>query len=118
MKLLLTGILLLTTAVANAGTKVQTWDCYTSYAEVNEGAPVIVSITSKNKGKINVAGITHKADYHVDGFDRRWDFEDDRGRYSFTLSPDKKGYYFDFTNIKKGAKIQSSMSFFCLKQQD
>ncbi len=58
-------------------------------------------------GKIEVAGITHKADFEVEGFDRRWNFglqDDYTYDYVFLLKPDGIAFYFDFPSVEAGGR--------------
>ncbi|MEZ4282295.1 MAG: hypothetical protein R3F21_22045 [Myxococcota bacterium] len=67
-------------------------------------------------GTIKVAGITHKARYHVEGFDRRWDFglqDDGTFNYAFVLKPNGVAIYYDFSGADAGEKVSGSQTFNC-----
>ena len=94
---------LLLVSVAHSAT-IEEWECrdykYNSSenilaeAKVNEGGTT---------GGISVAGVTHKTSYEVTGFERRWDFglrKDSTYAYSFVISPDGMGRYYDFGSSK------------------
>lgn len=55
----------------------------------------------RQSGNIDVANITHEAQYQVAGFERRWDFvlDDDWSYdYAFVIQPDGDALYYDFSS--------------------
>ena len=67
-------------------------------------------------GTIKVAGVTHDADYRVQGFDRRWNFglqDDNTYNYAFVLKPDGIAAYYDFSRAEAGETVMGSQVFFC-----
>lgn len=65
-------------------------------------------------GEVSVAGITYTAVFRVVGFDRRWDFGEGMD-YSFVISPDGYGAYFDFSNVDDGGETQPSYVYGCVQ---
>jgi len=92
--------------VAFAGlANAEQWNCYDSVFS----SKVIVVVTADTKngtGKIKVAGTNHNARYSVQGFNRRWDFDD----YSFIIEPNGDAYYIDFSSSDRA---KASMVLFC-----
>ena len=64
------------------------------------------------KGEVLVAGVNYDADFVLEGFDRRWYFGEDR-EYSFVISPEGAGGYYDFTGVKSGEEILPSRTYGC-----
>lgn len=82
---------------------VEKWECQQHSYENWSNILVVVTIEEGRKlGDVAVAGITHHAQFSVNGFDRRWDFgsKDDPLRYSFVVRPNGDAQYFDFGNAK------------------
>ena len=65
------------------------------------------------KGEVFVAGILYRADFQMEGFDRRWYFGADR-EYSFVISPEGAGRYYDFSGVEQGEKIPPSQTYACI----
>jgi hypothetical protein len=85
----------------------------------DDGAKVVVVASINEDGKtgaIKVAGVTHQAQYRVQGFDRRWDFglqDDGSFDYAFVLRPDGAAVYFDFSGVDLGESARGSQVFNC-----
>lgn len=96
----------------------EVWDCTSPY-----GTEVIVSATVGDgllEGKVEVAGVTHNAEYKVQGFVRRWNFglaSDLSWEYTFVINPDGTAAYYDFRGVKPGDKTSSTMSFNCRQRK-
>ena len=91
-RVLLLSIIFNTTSFAKEVTEV--WECKDRYDTSEDFFGISISevlitakITSSDSGEIDVAGITHKTLYGVQGFDRRWDFGDESSRYGFVILP-------------------------------
>lgn len=84
----------------------EVWLCYDKSDLIDQDvygkkAKVLVTATVGSKqpsGKIYVAGVSYDTSYSVNGFIRRWDWDE----YSFLIEPDGDGAYYDFTKKKKG----------------
>lgn len=105
-----------TTATAY-GKPVESWECRSiSVAHWNN---ILVEATvdpGREMGSISVAGVVHRAQFAVKGFNRRWDFvlnERDAFDYAFVVKPDGDGSYYDFTNDEPGSIVQPSMMMVC-----
>ena len=74
-----------------------TWRCWNE-RDTNE----IVRLTAQlggetwGSGAITVAGITHQAKFQFAGFERRWEFglDDGRYQYAFVIRPSGRGGYY------------------------
>ena len=64
-------------------------------------------------GDVSVAGVTHRARFQVQGFNRRWDFGDDF-QYAFVIYPNGDGAYYDFTS--NTTNVKPSQRFKCRQQ--
>jgi hypothetical protein len=103
--ILLLSIIFNTTSFAKEVTEV--WECKDRYDTSEDFFGISISevlitakITSSDSGEIDVAGITHKTLYGVQGFDRRWDFGDESSRYGFIIRPNGLGAYYEYTDDK------------------
>ncbi len=103
MRLPLAVVLLIFCSAANSK-EVEAWACKDL---IQPGGDVLVTATveeGRKTGTIYVAGVTHKARFEVEGFDRRWDFgplRDSSFRYAFIIKPNGDGAYYDFGTDKK-----------------
>ena len=95
---------------------VEEWRCG-EFLNARSDTLIIARIfEGKATGAINVAGTTHSTDYEVEGFKRRWDWglsEDKTYDYAFTITPEGKGLYYDFSHTELGTGITNSMTFTC-----
>lgn len=107
-------ILILTAGTANA----ETFKCQAGPFG-SSGDKVVVTATINEDGEtgtIKVAGVTHQAKYHVEGFDRRWDFElqeDGTFDYALVLKVSGVATYYDFSSAEAGEPISGSQLFVC-----
>jgi hypothetical protein len=72
----------------------------------------------RTTGSIEVAGTTQATIYHVEGFNRRWDFGPKKGggySYSFVIKPDGTGLYYDFT--QEDNAVRASMVMDCRQRK-
>jgi hypothetical protein len=103
-------VALLAASAAAQASPVETWECRDMFGN----GPVLATATVESgraKGKIAVAGVTQTSAFHVDGFDRRWDFgplPDGAFKYSFIIKPNGDAMYFDF-GMGKTAKPSNFM---------
>jgi len=90
---------------------VEVWHCDTASAA---GTLVTAKVLKgREKGLIVVAGVTHRTDFKIAGFDRKWLFGDlvnDVYRYTFIIRPDGKAYYYDYSN---SARVKANMVMNC-----
>lgn len=68
---------------------------------------------SEGIGEVQVAGIVYSAIFVVEGADRKWYFGE-RNEYSFLITPDRYGAYFDFSNAEEGEKIPATRTYRCV----
>ena len=98
--ILFLSIFFSTTSIAKE--VVETWEC-TEYGKANTKVLVKAKIfKSRVSGEIDVVGITHQTAYGVEGFKRRWDFDqrdDGRYKYSLVIKPDGDGLYYEFPEV-------------------
>ena len=64
-------------------------------------------------GEVQVAGIAYTAIFVVRGADRKWYFGE-RSEYSFVITPDRYGAYFDFSNAEEGEEIPATRTYRCV----
>jgi len=108
----LTFTLFFVCGVSNA---VETWECQEGNFRNWSNILVIASINEmRNGGEIKVAGTTYQTVFYNAGFERRWDFglTPNNLNYSFLISPDGLGRYYDFSTSNDG-KAKASMFFNC-----
>ena len=88
--------LLLIAGTANA----ETFKCKSGTYWDSSKVVVIATINKDGvSGTIKVAGVTHQAKYHVEGFDRRWNFglqDDLTFDFAFVMEPSGLARYYDF----------------------
>ena len=107
--------LLLLAGTANA----DVFECQSGTFWAANGKIVVTAIVDPDKGDayVSVAGISHVADYKVQGFNRRWSFgeETDVGfyRYAFIIHPDDSAAYFDFSSAAEDEVIPVNQQFVC-----
>jgi len=65
----------------------------------------IILYDGGNKGETTFYGRT--------GLDQRWDWNTNGGSYSFIISPDGKGLYYDFTSIPSGETTKAKAVYKC-----
>jgi len=91
---------------------VDTWECTDAYK-----TKVLVKATifkGRQFGEIDVADKTYMSQYTVEGFNRRWDFDqrdDGRYKYSLVIKPNGDGLYYEFPEER--AKVSASMVLDC-----
>lgn len=68
---------------------------------------------SEGIGEVRVAGINYVAVFVVEGADRKWYFGE-RNEYSFVITPDRYGAYFDFSNAEEGERIPATRTYRCV----
>jgi hypothetical protein len=115
MRFVAVVVMILMAGVANAESfKCQAGPYWSS------GDDVVVRLTINDDGvtgTVKVAGVTHEADYAVEGFNRKWSFgeatESGLYRYQFILEPSGRAYYYDFTGADVGETVSSKQIFFC-----
>ena len=96
-----------------AAAPVETWECR-DYMESGWNNIIVVATIDEDRttGSIEVAGTTQETIYHVEGFNRRWDFGREKGggySYSFLIKPDGTGLYYDFTRADTAVKASMVM---------
>ena len=96
-----------------AAAPVETWECR-DYMESGWNNIIVVATIDEDRttGSIEVAGTTQETIYHVEGFNRRWDFglkKDGGFSYSFLIKPDGTGLYYDFTRADTAVKASMVM---------
>ena len=105
-----------------SGTTTEKWRCFDRYDSGKKRALVKLTRVTEDGGKsgfgeVSVAGITHKASFKVEGFDRRWDFGDesiwDPYLYAFIIYPDGRGAYYDFSGTD-GKQVPPRQTFDCV----
>ena len=91
---------------------VETWECTGTYeTKVLVKAKIL---EGREFGEIDVAYIIHPSQYHVQGFNRRWDFDqrdDGRFKYALIIKPNGDGLYYEFP--EEEAKVSASMVLDC-----
>lgn len=116
-KIALTCILF--TALATSGVPAQgsdtgeIWRCFTGI-DIFRRKKVSVELTRKTEvpGQVSVAGVTYSAYFHIEGLNRRWDFGEEMN-YSFVITPDGRGAYYDFSLVEDGETTEPSQLFIC-----
>lgn len=64
------------------------------------------------KGRVLVAGVVWNADFHIEGIDRRWDWND--GMDMIAIGPGGDGAYFDFRLLEPGeTHVQPRQQLHC-----
>ena len=106
-------ILILLAGAANA----ETFKCQSGSLWFAKGKIVVVATINEDgaTGTIKVAGVTHKAVYGVEGFNRRWDFgwAGDSHTYAFVIKADGMGVYYDFSKADEDGRASASQIFAC-----
>ena len=51
------------------------------------------------------------------GLDHRWDWGSDSPNYSFVITPDGTGLYYDFSTVPKGEKTKPSAIYKCYQRK-
>ena len=76
----------------------ETWHCFKLF-DRHKAMPLFTLIRMGIVGEVAVAGTAHMEQFQVDGLDRRWDWNCDEKmcRYSFSISPDGTGRFYDFS---------------------
>ncbi|VUX56210.1 exported protein of unknown function [uncultured Woeseiaceae bacterium] len=106
--------LILLAGVADA----ETFRCQEGAYWQSSGTVVVVATINEDRitGTIKLAGATYQAKYHVQGFDRRWDFGLN-AEYEYDLalviSPSGIALYYDFSRAELGETVQHSQTFVC-----
>ncbi len=112
---LLVSMLFISLHINNTEAQIlETWECTEQYrsevlviAHINEG---------RDTGSIEVAGTVKNAQFKIDGFDRRWDFdptEDGAFNYAFLIMPNGDGSYYDFSSVDSGQTVTASQFYIC-----
>jgi hypothetical protein len=98
----LIALLSLAYSVTAYAKPVEIWECQEPYGNWSNILVVVTIEEGRQLGIVAVAGITHHAQFSVNGFDRRWDFgsKEDPLRYSFVVRPNGDAQYFDFGSAK------------------
>ena len=107
-KITLLLIVLSFTNTAQALQSVEEWECKDYYGNWNN---ILVKTTihkERSTGTIQAAGITQKAEFHVRGLNRRWNFglSNDQSytyNFAFIIKPNGDANYYDFS-LKKETK--------------
>lgn len=92
---------------------VESWECRDYSDNWSNILVNAVVFEGRKHGGIVVAGEIYRANYHVDGFIRRWDFNYKAGEgytYSFTIEPNGIASYYDFSSRDR---VWSSMHMKC-----
>ena len=99
---------------AQGSDTVETWHCFT-WIDIFVRKKVSVELTraTEASGQVSVAGITYSALFYIEGINRRWDFGEDI-QYSFIISPDGRGSYYDFSRVEEGETTWPSQEFYCM----
>lgn len=66
-------------------------------------------------GAVSTQGISLDAAFIFHGLDRRWIFGRD-SEFSFIITPDGSGLYYDFSNVDSGEGTKPSQIFKCVSQ--
>ena len=78
----------------------EAWECRAYSAQDWKHIIVKANASDDHKsGTIEVAGVKWETAFHVEGFNRRWDFGERKTgghRYAFVITPDGRGRYYDF----------------------
>ncbi|MBT6402403.1 hypothetical protein HOK09_02995 [Candidatus Woesearchaeota archaeon] len=105
--ILLLSIVFNTTSIAKDYTEI--WECKDPYSNGEEDffgnskPPKVIftaKIISPNSGELDVAGVTQRSFYSVQGFNRRWDFGSESDKYGFIIKPNGDGFYYKFEDDK------------------
>jgi hypothetical protein len=97
---------------------IEMWECQQdSFSDWRNILVVATVEEGRQKGSIEVAGISHVATFSIQGFDRRWDFGQQQrsGGYSFVVRPDGSAMYYDF---RLQGPTKPSNFMFCRKRLD
>jgi hypothetical protein len=90
---------------------IETWECVKPPYRTD--ILVIAKVFEGRKiGRIDVAGVTYKTIFKVQGFTRRWNFGDGF-IYSLLIEPGGEGAYYDFSSAKEGESVQPSYLLRC-----
>jgi hypothetical protein len=103
-KNLLLTFTLLSMKVAAAAAPIEIWECKEGYDSWDNILVIATVEDGRQYGEILVAGVTHKSQFQIQGFDRRWDFglaENGRFKYAFVIAPNGRGSYYDFSLSKE-----------------
>jgi hypothetical protein len=94
------AVVLLIDGVMAHAKPVEVWQCRDFVASDWKSILVTATVDSgREYGKIAAAGVTQAAVFHVEGFNRRWDFgvqSNGSYRYSFIIQPNGDAAYYDF----------------------
>jgi hypothetical protein len=99
MKQAIIAFVTLVITVSSYAAVLEEWECKDFISPANVLVTARIN-DGRTTGAISVAGVTHQTDFLVAGFDRRWDFgkrRDGYYTYSFIISPDGTGKYYDFS---------------------
>ena len=93
----------------------ETWRCFALF-DYQKKTLVLLTRQMVVGGKlvsatVEVAGTKYKAVFRLNGFNRRWSFMGDK--YSFIITPQGDGSYYDFTRTKEGESVSSSQRYEC-----
>ena len=120
----LMGACILVQTQESSGTTTEKWRCFGQFDFDKKTALVKLTRVTKDgeksgSGEVSVAGVTYKALFEVKGLDRRWDFgEGTRAgflySYSFVITPDGGGAYYDFSDVEYGGKTMPKQVFNCV----
>ena len=105
-------------AQEGSGNTTEKWRCFASSDYLEKTVLVnLTRVTVDGKvqgfGKVSVAGVDHAALFRVVGFERRWDFGKEFN-FSFVISPDGRGLYYDFTSVEEGETTQPRQFYRCV----
>ncbi len=99
----------------------ETWRCFSPLDFSQETVLfTLYRLKEDEGGLVSVAGIIHRARFYVAGLERRWDFPSDAlladggYPYSFIITPDGTGLYYDFSTSKDGRARPSLPGYTCL----
>ncbi|MEJ1296367.1 MAG: hypothetical protein RPU52_16165 [Candidatus Sedimenticola sp. (ex Thyasira tokunagai)] len=106
------GLLLILPSISHAEV-IEEWECKDWTGNWNNIIVRAFVNEGRLSGRIEVAGVGHKTEYAVNGFNRRWDFglaEDQTYNYAFIVEPNGNASYYDFT---RESKAKASMHLKC-----
>jgi hypothetical protein len=85
---------------------IEIWECKEAYGSWDKILVLATIEDGRQYGEVLVAGVTHKSQFQIQGFDRRWDFglaKDGNLKYAFVIAPNGSASYYDF-NLSKETK--------------
>lgn len=97
-------------------TVIETWNCKDRF-QPSETLLVAKIYEGRKFGELEVAGITHTAEFRIAGIERRWNFEPDEKNgsyvYSLVILPNGSADYYDFSYASPEEAVAPRVFFEC-----